>query len=48
MKKVLTTLLEITFGVVSIPIALIFGILFLLHGIFSWYEIMHNAMWEKE
>ena len=48
MRKLVKALSEIVLGIFIIPIALIYGILYLFNGIFVCYELLHTTIWGRE
>lgn len=48
MKALGKLLFELVLGIMIIPIALIYGILYFFNGIYSCYELLHVSLWSEE
>ena len=48
MKTLGKLLFELVVGIVLIPIALIYGILYFFNGIYVCYELLHTTIWGRE
>ena len=48
MKSLGNLLFELVVGIMIIPIALIYGVLYFFNGIYSCYELLHTSLWGEK
>ena len=44
--KLLNLILEILLSIILIPLALIYGLLKFMRGVWDFYTLLHETMWE--